>query len=399
MLIRRVAVPLLAVLLAAPVAASAASAERSDRRGPATVTFAGTGWGHGIGLSQYGARNRANAGQTYRKILAAYYPGTGFGTTAGSVRVRLDADTTKDVQVLAMRGLRVQQVGQRAQRRLPAKVGGRPVQRWRIVPDGHRSTVQWKARGGWRTWRSLRADAQFTAGRRPITLVTPGARAAYRGALRSASVTADGRHRDTVNVVPMELYLRGLVPNEVPAKWPAHAVRAQAVAARTYAAYERLDHRGDYFDTCDTDACQVYSGYDGEHPRSSAAVRATARKVLTYAGGLAFTQFSASNGGYSVAGTVHGAPVPYLPARPDPFDNGVPGDPWSVTFAAAAIARNWADVGDLASIEVLARDGQGPGGGRVTRLRVTGTTGAVHDVSGDTFRSWMGLRSTLFQLS
>lgn len=390
MLIRRAAVPLLALLLTATAGAAGAAERPHERKGPATVTFTGTGWGHGVGMSQYGARNRANDGQTYRQIVQAYYPGTRWGRTGGVVRVRLDADTTKDVQVLAMKGLRLQQVGKAAKRRLPAQVRGKQVQRWRIVPAGDRSTVQWKARGSWRTWKTLRGDTQFTA-TKPITLVTPAGRAAYRGALRST-------HRDTVNVVPMEGYLRGLVPNEVPAEWPAQAVRAQAVAARTYAAYERRDHRSDYYDTCDTDSCQVYSGYDGEHPRSNAAVRATARRVLTYGGGLAFTQFSASNGGHSVAGLVHGESVPYLPAQPDPFDDGVPDDPWTATVSAADITRNWDDLGDLVSIEVIQRDGNGPDGGRVTSLRVTGT-GATHDVSGETFRSWLGLRSTLFRIT
>jgi len=389
-MLRRAVVPALTLLLLATAAPATAAERPHERRGPATVTFSGSGWGHGVGLSQYGARNRANAGQSHRQILQAYYPGTRWGRAGGVVRVRLDADTSKDVQVLAMPGLRLQRVGKAAKRRLPAKVHGKQVQRWRIVPSGDGSRVQWRAKGSWRTWKQLRGDTQFTA-RTPITLVTPAGRSAYRGALRST-------HRDTVNVVPLESYLRGLVPNEVPAEWPAQAVRAQAVAARTYAAYERRDHKGDYYDTCDTDACQVYSGYDGEHALSNAAVRATARKVLTYGGGLAFTQFSASNGGYSVAGRVHGEPVPYLPAQADPFDTGVPDDPWTVTVPASDITRNWADVGDLVSIEVLERDGRGPDGGRVTELRVTGT-GAVHDVSGDTFRSWLGLRSTLFRIT
>src|SRR4051794_21113538 len=99
MLFRRATVSVLAVALAV-VAAPAAAAERPDRRGPATVTFTGTGWGHGIGLSQYGARNRANDGQSYRQIVRAYYPGTRWGRTGGLVRVRLDADTSKDVVVL-----------------------------------------------------------------------------------------------------------------------------------------------------------------------------------------------------------------------------------------------------------------------------------------------------------
>ncbi len=392
MLLRRALMPALALLLAATVAPAAVAAERPhERRGPATVTFTGVGWGHGVGLSQYGALNRANQGQTYRQILRAYYPGTRWSKIGGVIRVRLDADTTKDVQVVAMPGLKVQQVGKRAQRRLPAKVQGKQVQRWRILPVGERSTVQWKAKGGWRAWKTLRGEAQFTAGARPITLVTPGRRAAYRGALRATN-------RDTVNVLPLESYLRGLVPREMPASWPAHAVRAQAVAARTYAAYERRDRRDDYYDTCDTDSCQVYRGYDGEHPLANAAIRATARRVLTYRGDLAFTQFSSSNGGFSVAGRVRGEPVPYLPAQADAFDNGRPTDPWSVTFSAAQITRNWDGIGDLVSVEVTGRDGKGPNGGRVTELTVTGSNFS-RTVDGDTFRSWMGLRSTLFQVS
>ena len=89
-MLRRTFLPALALLLAGTVAPAAVAAERPvERRGPATVTFSGTGWGHGVGLSQYGARNRANEGQTYRQILRAYYPGTRWGRAGGVVRVKI----------------------------------------------------------------------------------------------------------------------------------------------------------------------------------------------------------------------------------------------------------------------------------------------------------------------
>jgi len=184
-----------------------------------------------------------------------------------------------------------------------------------------------------------------------------------------------------------------VVPQEVPASWPAHAVRAQAVAARTYAAFERRDHRRSAYDLCDTSSCQVYGGYDEEHPLGNAAVRATARKIVTYGGKPAFAQFTASNGGWSVDGG-----YPYLAAREDRFDRGSAGDPTSTTFSAAAIARNWTDLGDLVSIEVTERDGHGPYGGRAREVTVTGTT-ATHTVSGEDLKRWLGLRETLFRIT
>jgi SpoIID/LytB domain protein len=384
MQLRRAAVPLLVLLLAA-TAAPAAAAERTQRRAPSTVSFTGTGWGHGVGLSQYGARNRATAGQGWRAIVQHYYPGTRWGTAGGSVRIRLDADTSKDVLVLPTTGLKVQRVGAAKKWKLPARIHGRKVVRWRIVPKGTRSVVQSKVRT-WRSWRVVKGSAQFTAGGRPMTLVTPHGRAAYRGVLRSVA------HR-TVNVVPFETYLRGVVPREVPASWPANAVRAQSVAARTYAAFERRDHRGSYYDLCDTASCQVYGGYGAENARSNAAVKATAHTIVTYGGRPAFTQFSASNGGYSVAGS-----FPYLRAAADPYDRGVPGDPWRKRFGAAAITRNWQGMGNLVSIKVVDRDGTSAHPGHVRTVRVQGSN-FTRVVSAATLGSWLGLRSTMFRIT
>ena len=140
-----------------------------------------------------------------------------------------------------------------------------PVKRWRVTPaSGHRSTVSYRT-AAWHPWRTVAGDAQVAAGGAPIRLSTPAGSVQYRGTLRSVSVPHTARARDTVNILPLDSYLRGVVPREVPALWPAAAVRAQAVAARTYAAYERA-HRSGRFDLYDTTKSQVYGGYTAEHP-------------------------------------------------------------------------------------------------------------------------------------
>lgn len=386
-MIRRLAVLLTAAALAAPVAP--AHAERSERapvqREPASVTISTWGNGHGKGLSQYGARNRANAGESYGEILDHYYPGTSQGSARGSIRVLLSDAPTRALVVRPGTGLKARNLATGRTWTLPTKRAGKVVKRWRIKSIGGRSQIAYRT-GSWHEWRRPRGDAAFL-GSRPTALV--GA-STYRGLLR---LTPSG----VVNVVGVEAYLRGVVPQEVPALWPTAAVRAQAVAARTYAVFERGNvAAGRDYDLCDTAACQVYAGAAAEHPGSDAAVAATAREVRTYAGEPIFAQFSASNGGYSVDGG-----YPYLVAAPDDQDQGIPDDPHARTFTGEEITRHWTGLGDLVSVEVLERDGNGTPevpGGRATLLRVTGTERAV-DVTGSAFRSYLGLRTTLLEIT
>jgi hypothetical protein len=199
----------------------------------------------------------------------------------------------------------------------------------------------------------------------------------------------------TVNALAHEGYVAGVVGREMPASWPAAALRAQAVAARTYSGYERAHApAGRAWDTCDSTACQVYGGrrlyvggrvVDLQPATVLAAVAATAGQVRVFAGGPIFAQFSASNGGYSAAGT-----VPYLAARPDPYD--VTGNPWHVwthTLRATDLAR-CGRLRTMSSVTVLARDGHGDWGGRLVLLRLAGTaaTGApAHtDLTGTALR-------------
>lgn len=389
---RRWVVPVVLALALSIVAtpARARSLTLQVPNGAATILITGSGFGHGHGMSQYGAQGAAEQGLDYRAILGFYYPGTTWGTTAGKVRVLITADTSRSVVVKARSGLKATWVGHRRTWNLTHKK--RTAKRWRIVPvHGGRSKIQYKLKA-WHKLVTVRGDLQFTAGGAPITLVLPGGRSvAYRGALRAASPHPGGMDRDTVNVVSLDGYLKGVVPREMPALWLPAALQSQAVAARTYAAFERATEQHGYYQICDTSACQVYGGYSAEQARSNAAVAATAGQILTYGGSPAFTQFSASNGGASLAGS-----QPYLVSQVDPYDTAYRN--WTATITTADLEARWPSAGRIQSLTVTPSPANAPGGGYVSTVTITGDA-ATYQVSGDAFRSWAGLRSTWFSLS
>lgn len=352
--------------------------------GHASITIKGHGFGHGHGMSQYGAEGAARDGLTYDQIVDFYYPGTSWGTSKGKVSVLLTADTTDDVVVRARSGLAVHDSAVKGRAVLPDN----GATQWRITTGrGGVTKVAYLAKR-WRTWQRLEGRGEFLAGGEPITLVTPAGDRAYRGRIRAAD-TSSGE-RVTVNVVSLENYLKGVVPLEIPASWSAAAVRAQAVAARTYASYERRHPQSSAYQICDTSSCQVYGGYSAEYPASNDAVDATRHRILMAGGAPAFTQFASSSGGWTSAGSVS-----YLPAKRDPYDkwSGNPVHTWSVKVDDGLIERAWPALGNLSKIVVAGRDGNGHWGGRVTSLTLTGSAGRV-TVSGDTFRSVLALRST-----
>lgn len=381
-----VVVPTLLTGLVAAVAATLV-VPPAQAAGPASVTLVGRGWGHGHGMSQYGAQNAArNLGRSDSQILDFYYPGTTPGTQAGVMDVLVTADTSDDVVVRHRSGLTVRSVATGTSWSL-AKAGAR---RWRIVADasipGSRVDVLTDT---WRPVRSIRGEAEFRAGGEPMRLYVPGGYADYRGRLRSAYASGE---RHTVNVVHLEDYLRGVVPREMPATWHPNAVRAQSIAARSYAARERADAGSRYFDVWDTTRSQVYGGVLSEHPSSDEAVVATRGEILTYGGKPAFTQFSSSNGGWTSAGS-----QPYLVARADDWDlwSGNPNVRWEVVVSATTIEKAWPAIGDFQRLRVTERDGNGSWGGRAVEVYVRGSKGRV-TVSGDAFRSALGLKSTMF---
>ena len=373
------------VLVALPAEASRRVSESYTVPSDGTLRLSGHGYGHGHGMSQYGAQGAAKQGLTARQILAFYYPGTKLADTDGPVRVLITADTDDDVRVLAADGLRVREVSSGATYALP-EAKGRSVWRLRTVSG---KTVLDYYDGRWHAYlpdgKALSGAAEFFRSG-TLTLKVAGTDRVYRGAMRLDAA-------NTVNVLSLDDYVKGVVPREMPASWQPAAVQAQAVAARTYASWERAAHPTRSYQTCDTTSCQVYGGVGAEDSRSNAAVDATSGQILTYQGKPAFTQFGSSSGGWTAAGS-----MPYLVAKADKYDDysGNPVHSWSTTVKAATIARAWPAVGTLRRVLVTQRDGNGDWSGRVESLTLQGSKSDVV-VTGYSFRSALGLRTNWFR--
>jgi SpoIID/LytB domain protein len=364
------------------------------------ITLSGHGFGHGIGMSQYGAQGAARAGVTYDRILSTYYPGTSLGARGGSIRVLISQDTSDAVDVRPASGLRFRKLGSSFQRSLPTSIGGRKVTMWRIVRVSSRktqSTLQYRVSGRstYSTYKGIRwtGDGQFVGPAR-ISLVLPGgAVTAYRGAIRSAVPSKGSTARDTVNVLPLEHYVRGVIAAEMPAGWAPEALKAQAVAARTYGVRSIVPSR--YYDICSTTACQVYGGASRETASTDAAARATSGQYVSYQGAPALTQFSSSSGGRTSAGS-----QPYLVTGDDPYDgwSGNPNNTWTTTMSASTIQKAYPRIGRLRSLTVTKRSGGGSWGGRVSAVTLAGTSGSV-SISGNDARWAFGLKSNWFSFS
>jgi SpoIID/LytB domain protein len=365
-------------------------------------TIRGHGYGHGHGMSQYGAQGAAIQGLNFREIVGFYYPGTKLDAVHGNVRVLISSDTTSDLEVKPRHGLLVNDLVGKSKWTLPVRDN---IDRWRLVPVASgRTAVQFHNAGGWHGWKvpdhadTFPGSAQFEADG-PLTLLVPGGDDVvgdkYRGVLRSVQPYPAATARDTVNVLSMDQYVQGVVPYEMPTSWKQQALRAQAVAARTYAAYERSLNPRRYWQICDTTACQVYGGVEAEQESSNTAVKATAGMILTYNAKPAFTQFSSSSGGWTAAGG-----QPYLPAKHDPYDD-YPDNPmhnWSAPVSAETLENSHPEVGTLVDIRVTKRDGNGQWNGRVVQVQLHGTKGDAY-MTGDDFRWAFGLRSTWFTIA
>ena len=144
----------------------------------------------------------------------------------------------------------------------------------------------------WVKWRTLKGDAELAAGGQPITLVLPGSRVAYRGALALRAPKPGKPKRITVNRLPLESYLKGVVPRETFTSWSPAALESQAIAARTYAAFERAQPLSSVYQICDTTSCQVYGGFSAEYASTNTAVE---RPPARYASTLPVSRRSPSS--------------------------------------------------------------------------------------------------------
>jgi stage II sporulation protein D len=397
--LRRAAVAALGVAaLTAGVIGTAVQAHADTAVSPksSAITIVGAGWGHGKGMSQYGAYGAATKGLDYSEIIDFYYPGTKLEALPGgnSLRVWITGDTDNGLHFRPVAG---QTIADSAGTSLTLPFSSKYT-KWRISRSGKNRVLFYRNTSG----KYVKYATKLTPTRvwyvqnpktGTVKLAMPnGETRTYRGKL---ALRVSGSSAKTVNYVPMESYLRGVVPAEMPASWSAEALKAQSVAARTYAAKLRSTvSSGAIYDLCDTSSCQVYKGMAAEYSTSDKAIVATANKVVEYKSQLALTMFSSSNGGWSASG---GADYPYLAAKKDPYDGVKRDQTWSVTLSSSRIEKAYSSVGTLKSVQITDRDGDGTYGGRVGKVKITGSKGSV-TVTGGSFKSTFGLKERLFKL-
>jgi stage II sporulation protein D len=210
-------------------------------------------------------------------------------------------------------------------------------------------------------------------------------RRSFRGRLL---VRFDGSTLQAINHIGLESYLPSVVGSEMPATWPQEALRAQAVAARTYALRQRRP--GAPFDLRATVASQVYKGLVSETSATRAAVASTRSQVLMHGNGLIDAVFHASSGGSTEnSGEIWSRQLPYLVSVPD-FDEQSPVREWEKRFSPAELAGLFPETGGVRRIEPIETSTSG----RLRRARVIGPSGQLV-LSGADLRRRLKLRSTL----
>jgi stage II sporulation protein D len=334
--------------------------------------FSGHGWGHGIGMAQYGAFGFAQNGWTYDQILAHYYTGTQLGPAPiSAIRVLL-ASGRGSVTVESNSTFRVRDAsGFTAQ--LPAGS---------VTLD---STLTLTAGGEQRT---LAPPVRFLPGSKPLELGKP-----YRGSL--VVTRAAGKLR-VVNRVALERYLWGVVPGEMPSGWHPEALKVQAVAARSYALASR-NTTGNFDVFADTRS-QVYGGVLAEDRRTTAAVNATKGEVVLFDGKVAWTFFSASSGGRTASIEdvwPDAEPRPYLVSVDDPHDTISPYHDWGpIAFTASQLKNRLGSRFPAGVTEIRVNESAS---GRAGSITATGPNGQA-TIPGWDVRIALGLRSTWFSV-
>lgn len=367
----------LATALAAAVLLAAAPAAH----GASTLVISGRGWGHGIGLSQYGALGMAQHGWTADRILAHYYTGTALGRLSSNPTVRVLLQSGRSSY--SLRGA--------------SSVGGAlldPDQTY-TVARGHQGLV---IRDG------ARGDRLTSPGPivfrpeqgRAITLLGPAQNGTSGGRYRGAiQIAGSGAGLSAVNAVGLEDYVAGVISAEIPASWPAETLRAQAIAARTYAITTNAGGATGLFTQYADTRSQMYRGVLAETPATTAAVRATSGRVVTYRGEPVTTYFFSTSGGRTenIENSFVGAqPQPWLKSVKDPYDGVSPHHRWKaarMTMARATRALGGLVKGRLRSIRVTRR-GVSP---RIVRAEIVGSGGRT-GVTGPQLRRALGLRDT-----
>ncbi|HUC08520.1 MAG TPA: SpoIID/LytB domain-containing protein [Solirubrobacterales bacterium] len=331
----------------------------------------GHGFGHGVGVSQYGAYGYALHGKDYRFILAHYYQGSTISQIEGVKIVRVLLDIS------------------------PGDIGfsgatsacGLALDPTRSY-EAHRSGARVKLRSSTGKPMADCGKKLRAAGKGKVVITDVGT---YRGVLEVVPTESDVGSLNVINALPVEQYVKGVIPNESPPTWPAEELRSQAVESRSFALTGGVGGNG--FDLYDDTRSQVYDGLTSETATTNAATDSTRGEVVTYGGKIVVTYFSACSGGYteSIQNVFFGPAVAYLTAVPDPYDYYCPLHDWTLRFSGPEIsAKLGAYLDGRLKKVVIVKRGVSP---RIVSAKLFGS-GGVTTVTGEQLQVALGGYST-----
>ncbi|MCY3892301.1 MAG: hypothetical protein OXF65_03285 [Acidimicrobiaceae bacterium] len=412
--------------------APSAAAQSSPQLAPDQISVHGRGWGHGNGMSQWGALGYAvDHGWSGERIVSHFYGTTSHGPTSivdvadSDIWVHLKRNDRRELLVTSGEGFAVADhaFDAGAVARIGVSNGSFWVrsttgcaQRGSLVGDALSPTSRRGDRYIEAQPRSSDYTADDTSAMLTVIYCDPQSpevefmRVAYRG---SVGIVDQG-NPFTFNRLPLEQYLRGVVPHESPPSWGAAggglgigALEAQAIAARSYALAHavRYESIGRFTDICDTTACQVYAGaarngqpldHGTRFVHTNTAVANTAGRVVQQADdAIALTEFHASSGGWT-AGLDEGSHFDGVEDLGDAVDSNER-HAWQRKVRRADIEAAFPQIGKLVCAEVTKRNGNGAGGGRTRGVRLVGTAGVWEGAwtrwAGDAFRKAFSLLS------
>ena len=388
----------LAILLAslwvlpasAPASAQSTGFSTPDLAAGDSVTFRGAGWGHGVGLSHQSLPTRAAAGQTAGQILGFYYPNTVLTGGWGMNDLRILLATASQSRLRPRGAFELVLDGTTVYSSSTSELFAvaRSGSDWAVTASGDRSLCPGGLCSG-NTLQIRTADG--------VAVESSATRHSYsHGQVTLTKMSGNTWYRIVLTSLELEDYLGGVA--EVPPDWATEALRAQAIASRTYAVHIALDRRSSEtwtapFDLYATTMNQVYSGNTRETSARNGpwlqAIADTAGQVVTYNNTPALALFTTSGGGYTEAsGYAFSEQHPYLVAVPDTYTDGDPHTPWTRTYSVAALSRWLArapdtNIGTLQRIEI---SGNISISGRIDRatVRLHGSA-ATKSVSGQRF--------------
>jgi stage II sporulation protein D len=344
-------------------------------------TIRGAGWGHGVGMSQWGAYGFAQHGASYTNILGHYYSGTRVtrgGTSVVRVILQANRSSIKFTGATKAAGRRLTEDSVYGATRDGASVvlrspTGRPLAKYPdVLPISGGATFRLLGQAG----NGLRNGV-------------------YRGSLEIRVAAGDGLN--AINTLGIESYVAGVVPAESPPIWPPEALKAQAVAARSYASATGV--AGKDFEQYPDTRSQVYRGFSAETATTNSAVADTAGQVVTFNGQVVVTYFFSTSGGYTenVENVFfNSGPKPWLKGVRDPYDGASPYHRWGAfTWSRSALSAKLGSLvrGRFRGIDVVQR-GASP---RIVRAYVIGSRGR-RSATGPQLRTRLGLRDSWFYI-